>query len=205
MPSTSVNERINIQKHPSWDEVYKNEKMTELPWYVKELDADLALELTTRKLHAGTFIDIGTGPGTQALELEKMGFQVTGVDISSTAIEKAKSLPSSVRFLTHNILDTPLPEKFDYAFDRGCFHGIPPEQREIYVERVANVCNQLFLKCFSNRQEAWDHGPHRFSIEEIISIFKQKFIILSYIHTEYQGTLEIPPKALFVVLQKICD
>ncbi|MBI1662851.1 MAG: class I SAM-dependent methyltransferase [Nitrosopumilus sp.] len=37
-------------------------------------------------------MDLGTGPGTQALELSKIGFKVTGTDISQSAIEKAKKI-----------------------------------------------------------------------------------------------------------------
>ncbi len=43
-------------------------------------------------------------------------------------------------------------------------------------------------------------GPYRFSIDEINSIFGNSFVIESFKETVYQGTLNLLPKALFIVL-----
>ena len=66
--------QINIRG--SWDDVYKNNPVNKLPWYTKDLDFDLKKEL--KKLKKGSFLDLGTGPGTQAIALSKLGFDVTG-------------------------------------------------------------------------------------------------------------------------------
>jgi len=74
----------------SWDDVYKNNPVNKLPWYTKDLDFDLKKELKNFK--KGSFLDLGTGPGTQAIALSKMGFKVTGTDISNTAINRLKKI-----------------------------------------------------------------------------------------------------------------
>ena len=58
----------------------------------KTLDHDLENELKSKNYGSGNFLDLGTGPGTQALQLSKFNFKVTGTDISQSAIEKAKKL-----------------------------------------------------------------------------------------------------------------
>ena len=69
-----------------------------MPWYEANLDHDVENEITSRSLNSGNFLDLGTGPGTQAIQLSKYGFQVTGTDISNSAIEKAKKLSDKVDF-----------------------------------------------------------------------------------------------------------
>jgi 2-polyprenyl-3-methyl-5-hydroxy-6-metoxy-1,4-benzoquinol methylase len=58
-----------------------------MPWYNENFDSELEKELDERKLiNDGKFLDVGTGPATQAIWLAKIGFKVTGSD--STEQEK---------------------------------------------------------------------------------------------------------------------
>jgi methylase of polypeptide subunit release factors len=50
-----------------------------MPWYNEKLDSDLEEELHRRKITNGKFLDLGTGPGTQAIWLAKKGFKVIGI------------------------------------------------------------------------------------------------------------------------------
>jgi len=100
----------------SWDDVYRNNPVNKLPWYTKELDFDLKKEL--KKFNKGSFLDLGTGPGTQAIALSKMGFDVTGTDISVSAINRLKKQKTHVVFLTDDLLKTKLKKKFDYILDK---------------------------------------------------------------------------------------
>lgn len=188
----------------SWDDRYRETDVKEMPWFTEKLDADLVRELRKRRITSGTFLDLCTGPGTQAIALSKMGFTVTATDISKAAIEKAKKVTSSVEFRRNDILNFTLRRKFDYIFDRGCFHVFSPEQRSKYVHEVKRILKEssiLFLKCFSVRQRG-DEGPYRFSKEEIHGIFGKDFIVESIRNTVFEGTLKPFPKALFVVLRK---
>jgi len=49
-----------------------------MPWYNENLDFDLEEELDRRKITCGKFLDLGTGPATQAMLLAKRGFNVVG-------------------------------------------------------------------------------------------------------------------------------
>ena len=71
---------------PDWDNLYKNQKVETMPWYNKALDEDLREELERRHIKEGTFLDLGTGPATQAFHLANMGFRVKASDISEAGI-----------------------------------------------------------------------------------------------------------------------
>ena len=192
---------------PDWNLLYKNEKVVNMPWYNENLDFDLEQEIIQRKItdNGGKFLDLGTGPGTQAVHLSKLGFDVTGNDLSEYAIEKARSLTDKVHFIVDDILNSQLKKnEFDYVFDRGCFHVLSIDDRDKYVMTIKNILKDngiLFLKCFSDK-EPHEEGPYRFSQDKIKEIFGNDFEILSIKETVYQGTLDPLPKALFVVMRK---
>jgi len=193
-----------IKRFSDWNELYNNE-VENLPWYYEALDNDLEEEIRVLGIGAGRFLDLGTGPGTQALQLSKMGFSIAGTDVSERAIKRARQLSNKINFLVDNILETKLNEvSFDFIFDRGCFHVLAPEKRTDYVKTVHKILAKdgfLFLKCFSIA-EPMTEGPFKFSADDISSLFTRYFIISKIKETVYQGTLETLPKALFVVMKK---
>jgi ubiquinone/menaquinone biosynthesis C-methylase UbiE len=193
---------------PDWETLYKSQKVEAMPWYNEKLDFDLEEELYRRKITSGKFLDLGTGPATQAIWLAKRGFQVIGSDLSEAAIKRARNIYAAekdVDFIVDDILNSKLKEnEFDYIFDRGCFHVLSPADRQIYISKIKGVLKDkgiLFLKCFSDK-EPRQEGPYRFSQAEIRSLFSKYFIIDSIKETVYQGTLDPLPKALFAVMIK---
>jgi 2-polyprenyl-3-methyl-5-hydroxy-6-metoxy-1,4-benzoquinol methylase len=193
---------------PGWDERYQQQAVESMPWFYPELDDDLRQVLDQRGLHSGSALDLGTGPGTQAIQLARRGFDVTAADISEAAIrlarEKAEAEGHTVTWQQDDILSTRLTGPFDLIFDRGCFHVLPPERRPDYVATVAGLLKPggyLFLKCFSHLQPG-TQGPHRFTPEQIWWIFGSRLQVHSVNETVYQGTLDPLPRALFCVMQR---
>lgn len=195
------------KEFPDWQELYKEKDVSEMPWFYKNLDPDFEEALKLYGLESGSFLDLGTGPATQALEMARRNFSVSGVDLSQAAIdlaqEKAQSENLTIDFFQDDILNSKLHLKFDIILDRGCFHCLDPDDREAYVSKLFSLMKDksfFFLKCFSYK-ESREEGPYRFSPEEISQIFSNKFSIRSIKETVYQGTLENYPKALFSILQ----
>jgi len=193
---------------PDWEKLYQDQNVESMPWFNPDLDPDLDQALTKLNLHTGTALDLGTGPGTQAMALAARGFKVTGTDISSTAIEKAQAVAKEkgldIWWRQDDILKSSLDQKFDVVLDRGCFHVFPPEQRQDYVRVVDGLIKPngyLFLKCFSHL-ETREAGPYRFTPEEIKEIFNSRFNVLSVEETVYHGTLDPFPRALFCIVEK---
>jgi len=200
----------NHGSFPHWDNLYANDEaaINLLPWYNKSLDDDLREQLNSLNMTKGKrFLDLGTGPATQAIELSKLGFEVTGIDISENAINRAKKISKKdhIEFIVDDILDSKLKEDyFDYIFDRGCLHVLEPSSRHRYVNQVSRILKDeglLFLKTFSSKEPSLN-GPFKFSIDEIRSIFGARLRIDSFKETVSQGTLKVLPKALFIVLRK---
>jgi len=180
-----------------------------MPWYNENLDSDLEGELDRREITNGKFLDLGTGPATQAILLAKRGFNVTGSDLSEAAIKRARTVyanEKNVNFVVDDILNSNLKEnQFDYIFDRGCFHILLPIDRQIYITKIRQILKDngmLFLKCFSDK-EPRQEGPYKFSQREIRDLFNKYLMIDSIKETVYQGTLDPFPKALFALMIKI--
>ena len=193
---------------PSWDERYQHQSVETMPWFYPELDDDLKEALDDLGLQGGSALDLGTGPGMQAMQLARRGFNVTATDISEAAISlaqaKAEAQELSITWQQDDILSTQLAGLFDLVFDRGCFHVLPTAQRPDYVNTVVGLLKEggyLFLKCFSHLQQG-TQGPYRFTPEQIREIFGRRLAVLSINETVYQGTLDPLPRALFCVMRR---
>ena len=196
----------NEHEFPRWEELYRERQIESMPWFNPELDHDLELALDELGLRGGSALDLGTGPGTQAVQLALRGFSVTATDISEAAIsiasQKAKAQELDITWKQDDILNTHLEVQFDLIFDRGCFHVLAPERRKDYVRIVGGLLKgggYLFLKCFSRLQPG-EQGPYRFTSEQVRELFGTQFRVLSIKETVYQGTLDPLPRALFCVL-----
>lgn len=196
------------RKFPEWKQLYREQDVETMPWYYGALDPDLEGALARHGVTSGAALDIGTGPGTQAMALAERGYRVTGTDLAEAAVEqaaaKARERGLAVDFKADDILNSKLEGPFDFAFDRGCFHVLPPSARADYVRTLAGLLGPsgyLFLKTFSALQPG-EIGPHQFSPDDIRSIFGGSFEIVSTDETVYQGTLDRLPRALFSVLKK---
>jgi cyclopropane fatty-acyl-phospholipid synthase-like methyltransferase len=85
----------------------------------------------------GRALDLGCGPGRNAIHLAGKGFTVDAVDLSSTAItwaeERAQQAGVEVRFLHGDAFELALDGPYDLVYDSGCFHHLPPHRRISYL------------------------------------------------------------------------
>src|SRR6476646_11284943 len=123
-----------------------------MPWYNENFDFDLEKVLDERKIIINNntndsikFLDLGTGPATQAIWLAKRGFKVIGSDLSEAAINRARKIyanEENVNFIVDDILNSKLKDnEFDYIFDRGCFQWRPHS----FIENRCRFINQGFI------------------------------------------------------------
>jgi SAM-dependent methyltransferase len=82
----------------------------------------------------GRALDIGCGTGTDSIYLAQHGWDVTGVDMVPRALaiahRRAEEAGVSLRFVEGDVA---------LLVDFGCFHTIPPDRRDAYVESVSKV------------------------------------------------------------------
>lgn len=81
-------------------------------------------------IQPGRVLELGCGPGRNAIFLAQLGFEVDAVDLSSEGLDWARERASEkgmdVNFIQGNIfkLDLPLHD-YDLIYDSGCFHHVP--------------------------------------------------------------------------------
>ena len=128
---------------PPEERFKKRYESGDTPWDIGKPDINLIQTVTTMAIGPCKALDIGCGTGDNSIWLSQKSFQVTGVDISELAIQKAieKASKANVKctfmaidFLTNKIQGRP----FGFAFDRGCFHSLKSDvERTIFAENVA--------------------------------------------------------------------
>src|SRR5437867_2223084 len=139
-----MTDELENQVRERWEGTYRNSSNEELPWETFKPEQTLVEILKKNIIKKGRALDIGCGLGTHSIFLAQNGFDVTGIDISPNAIEKAKKRAEEknvkVNFLAGNGYDLKFDNNFfDFVFDRGCFHHVPSHLRNKYVKGVHRV------------------------------------------------------------------
>jgi 2-polyprenyl-3-methyl-5-hydroxy-6-metoxy-1,4-benzoquinol methylase len=141
-------------------------------------------------------LDVGCGTGENALYLAGLGYEVLGIDIVPTAIEKAlrkaKERSLAATFLAWDALNLPrLERKFNTVIDSGFFHALPNKKRPVFVRSLADVLNPggtYFMMCFSEHEPgSW--GPRRVTQAEILESFRQGWLINYIREAEFDTNL----------------
>ncbi|HZD24534.1 MAG TPA: class I SAM-dependent methyltransferase [Acidimicrobiia bacterium] len=100
--------------------------------------------LETGTIKPGQAIDLGCGAGEEAVYLAENGFDVTGIDISPTAIRlanrRASSAGMSVRFQVDDLTNLECNySTFDVLVDIGTLNDIDRSGRDAYVHTVRGL------------------------------------------------------------------
>jgi 2-polyprenyl-3-methyl-5-hydroxy-6-metoxy-1,4-benzoquinol methylase len=180
--------------------VYNKESLSSLPWYNEKLDQNLALELDTRSIHSGKFLDIGAGHGTQSNQLQLRGFDVVGTDINAGVLDYARQLNPHVNFQLDNFVVTTLSERFEYVFDRGCFHWMQRHLRPQYIKNLHKIVKCLFfLKVIDKSDVTRLPGA---DYDEVLNLFEKLFNIHSVKHDFFNNNSTTMPSMFFVMSPK---
>lgn len=206
-------EERRIIPYATWDDLHKRLSDEKQAWFYDSNDDDLARWLDRNARRRLRVLEVGSGSGVQSIAMALEGHEVTGTDISETAVARAQRRAAdrgaSCRFLVDDVLDTALTLRFDLIFDRGCFHTLHPEQRTCYANAVAGLLlpsGSLLMKCLSEKEpDGW--GPYRISPTVIQTTFGDRFRIVDVAETVYQGRFDHLkgryPAAYFVELRLI--
>ncbi|WP_308168577.1 class I SAM-dependent methyltransferase [Nonomuraea sp. NEAU-A123] len=139
-----------------WDRFY-SDRSTQIPFFVAKPDESLVSYLERGLLAPGRALDLGCGPGRNAIHLASLGFEVDAVDLSPAAVtwgeERAREAGVEVRFHRGDIFSVALPPgQYDLVYDSGCLHHLPPHRRVSYLsllDRLLVPGGQLALTCFA--------------------------------------------------------
>ncbi len=92
----------------------------------------------------GKALDIGCGTGTNVITLAQRGWEVTGIDFASKAINhaKKKALQEGVEVdLRVDDITQPkiLTESYDLILDMGCFHSLSADETRGYIRNLGKL------------------------------------------------------------------
>ncbi|MFC4854830.1 class I SAM-dependent methyltransferase [Actinophytocola glycyrrhizae] len=135
-----------------WEEFY-GDRERPVPFFAAKPDENLVSYLERGLLPPGRALDIGCGPGRNAVHLAAAGFSVDAVDLSDAALTWAKERAgdADIRFLCGDVFSMELGE-YDLVYDSGCFHHLPPHRRVSYLsllDRCLKPGGHFGLACFA--------------------------------------------------------
>jgi SAM-dependent methyltransferase len=207
--------------HADMEAIYAGTPLGDIPWDVAEPPEALVRLIESGRVRPGRAVDFGCGGGNYSIYLARHGFDVTGVDISPTAIgiarRRAARQKARCEFVVADVLGglTELAGPFDFAFDWELLHHLFPEQRKKYVRNVwaqLGPHGRYLSLCFSEQDPQFGgSGKYRntplgtrlyFSSEaELRKLFAPEFEILDLRTIEMRGKHR-PHQAICSFMQK---
>jgi 2-polyprenyl-3-methyl-5-hydroxy-6-metoxy-1,4-benzoquinol methylase len=157
----------------------------ETPWDSGVPDEELLRVINEGLLPGRRLLEFGCGTGTNAIELTRLGYEVTAVDYVPQAIERAREKARADRIeidfrVVDLTKDPDLGGPYDVLFDRGVYHHIRrvdfPAFRRV-LERVSRH-GTFWLSLAGNAKEQTEYGPPRVHEHEIRSELGPLFDIL---------------------------
>lgn len=123
-----------------WEDFYKD-KTKEIPFFkIKGPDENL-VEYFNNGLAPNRVLELGCGPGRNAIYMAKQSCKVDALDISENAIkwarERALEEMVNINFHCVSLFDFKFePHSYDFIYDCGLFHHLAPHRRLTYLEII---------------------------------------------------------------------
>lgn len=210
-----------VQKNIDMDEIYTKIPLEKIPWNIEEPPEILVELIKNENIKQYKIVDIGCGAGNYAIYFAKLGFDVSGIDISQKAIEIArenvKNKGVKSNFFVADVIEnlSEIKETFDLAYDWEFLHHIYPDFRQKYVKNLYSLLNpegKYISVCFSEKDPQFGgSGKYRktplgtilyFSSEdELKELFSPYFNIMELKTIEVAGKSS-PHLANFVFMEK---
>jgi SAM-dependent methyltransferase len=123
-----------------WDGFFAD-RSRPIPFFTGRPDENLVEWFADGRLTAGRVLELGCGPGRNAVYLAGQGCTVEAVDFSAGAIDwarqRAAAAGATVEFRCGSIFDAAFDEAaYDLVYDSGCFHHLAPHRRPGYLKLV---------------------------------------------------------------------
>lgn len=155
-----------------WDAAYR--EGTPL-WDAGRPHAELPRVLDEYKLRLQTVLEVGCGTGADAIVLARRRFEVTAVDCSPIAIERARLRAEQSDAVLRLVLDDVFvfartAGQFDLVYDAGLYHSIRRTSLEQYLDmlwRVTRPGSHYFCLAGAPAEPLDDNGPGQVSEDEI--------------------------------------
>jgi SAM-dependent methyltransferase len=139
-----------------WWNGFFTDRTRSIPFFVDWPDENLVEWSDQGRLAPGRVLELGSGPGRNAVFLAGRGSQVDTVDFSAEAVgwakERALAAGVAVNAQCGNIFDVVIEDGgYDLVYDSGCFHHLAPHRRPAYLALVNGALKpggRFGLVCF---------------------------------------------------------
>ncbi len=155
---------MNLNRKNHWDTVYETKNPEEVSWTQDLPKTSLEIIRSFKLSKSAKIIDVGGGDSKLVDYLINEGFEnITVLDISSTALEKAKmrlgEKASKVTWIVADITEFEPKIAYDVWHDRATFHFLttPNEMHKYIAIAKKSVIGYLVIATFS------DNGPKQCS------------------------------------------
>jgi SAM-dependent methyltransferase len=186
------------------------------PWDSGRPSLGLISLLEEGKIKPCRMLEFGCGTGTNAIYLAQLGFDVTAVDLSEVALDraraKAKEANVSIKFIQADLTAPPdLGGPFPFVFDRGTYHIVRSVNLTAFQKTLESVVAPdgyyVVLAGNANVGVADDKGPPTVRAQELCSELEgDSFNLLQLQQAHFDGVIidgrEFSPLAWFALLQK---
>jgi cyclopropane fatty-acyl-phospholipid synthase-like methyltransferase len=143
-----------------WDDFY-SDRTKSIPFFKDLPDENLVTYFENNTFKPGKVLELGCGPGRNAIYFARNGCTVDAVDVSQESLAWAKERADEhnvrINFIHQNIFDLQIVAgTYDIVYDSGCFHHIAPHRRMSYIELVKKALkpNGYFaINCFAEGGE----------------------------------------------------
>lgn len=183
---------------PFWENFY-SDRQKKVPFFqIKGPDENL-VEYFSGKIFPKRVLELGCGPGRNAIFMAKQGCQVEAVDIAENAIEWAKERAQEekveISFDCSSVFDYPYEEHaYDFVYDSGLFHHLAPHRRLTYIDMIKRALKKegyFGIACFNPKgaptTSDWEvyegrslKGGIGYSEERFREIFERDFDMVEF-------------------------
>jgi 2-polyprenyl-3-methyl-5-hydroxy-6-metoxy-1,4-benzoquinol methylase len=188
-----------------WERAWSAVPDEQLPWHTAVLDADLAAALDRlASTGARRLIDLGCGDGVAALSAARSGFQVVAVDLSASALDRARrraaagDAAASITWIRDDATNPRLWGAFDVLVDRALLHVLPLDRRAAYAATLARLAApgaHVLIKTHAPSEGA-AHRTVPPTRDELAALFGDAFELVSSEETTLPGPAAAPAAIL---------
>ena len=161
MPAiNNLNDILDFLDHQvasvSWDGFYKDRKFSAPFILQNQLPDENLVECLSKNTSIKTAVEVGCGEGRNAIFMARQGLSVTAIDSSPVAITRAEDIAKKqnvqLNFLCADVIKNGIHGTYDFVYDSGLLHHLPPHRRITYIELLSTILKPggyLGLTCFA--------------------------------------------------------
>ena len=154
-----------------WDRIYREGRP---PWETGMASSELVKLLGEGIIPVGRVLELGCGTGANAVYLAKHGFEVTAIDSSPTALERARRRgrleDAPVHFILNDVYEFAKDvEPFDLVFDAGFYHFTRCDKLDSFLDILWRLTEpgSYYVTLAGNANEEAEGGPPQVTEDEI--------------------------------------